>query len=88
MRLLSSLLLRPECADLTQLETTITASNTASWALFESLARRLDAALVKSEMFNDEQHFGGQHDTEMLARIGPFNSSILNPALNKPRRTA
>jgi L-2,4-diaminobutyric acid acetyltransferase len=24
-------------------------------------------------MFDKEQHFGGQHDTEMLVHIGPFN---------------
>jgi len=50
-----------------------TESNKASWALFKSLATRLEAGLEKSVMFDREAHLAGEHDTEFLARIGPFN---------------
>ena len=53
------------------METTITADNQASWALFEGLARRLDAPVKKSLLFEREQHFKGAHDSEWLLRIGP-----------------
>ena len=54
------------------IETTITETNTASWALFESLAKKLNTKITKSSMFDRDRHFAGQHDTELLARIGPF----------------
>lgn len=71
-RMLAAILDRPGNEDIRHLETTVTADNDASWALFESFARKRDAGLERSVMFDRQQHFAGTHDTEMLARIGPF----------------
>jgi L-2,4-diaminobutyric acid acetyltransferase len=54
------------------IETTITPDNRASWALFESLANKLNTQLNRSVMFDRQQHFAGQHETEMLVKVGPF----------------
>lgn len=54
------------------METTITADNEASWALFKSLARHRQTAGETSVMFDRDAHFKGQHDSEHLFRIGPF----------------
>ncbi|MDQ3402562.1 MAG: diaminobutyrate acetyltransferase [Actinomycetota bacterium] len=51
------------------LETSITADNTASIALFESLAERRGAVVERAELFHAEQ-FPDDHDTENLYRIG------------------
>jgi L-2,4-diaminobutyric acid acetyltransferase len=53
------------------IETTITPDNQASWVLFESLTKKLNTEFNRSVMFDRQQHFAGQHETEMLARIGP-----------------
>ncbi|MBB5211000.1 diaminobutyrate acetyltransferase [Microbulbifer hydrolyticus] len=74
-RMLREILARPACADVRFLETTITPDNDASWALFRSLARKLEADCADSVMFDRERHFRGQHDSEMLLRIGPFDAS-------------
>ena len=70
--MLKHILDRPQCSQITHLETTITESNKASWALFESLANKLGTTLEKSVMFDSDKHLAGEHDTEFLARIGPF----------------
>ena len=54
------------------LETTITPDNAASWALFRSFARDFDAAIEESVLFSRERHFEGQHDDEVMLRIGPL----------------
>ncbi|MEE4146639.1 MAG: diaminobutyrate acetyltransferase [Halieaceae bacterium] len=71
-RMLNHILARPACAGVRYLETTVTDSNQASWALFESFARRSEAALHRSPLFERRQHFAGEHETEVLARIGPL----------------
>ncbi|MFT2097148.1 diaminobutyrate acetyltransferase [Marinomonas sp. 2405UD66-6] len=71
-KMLSALLERPFCRDVTHIETSITADNQGSWALFRSLTNELGAVLEKSVMFDKEQHFKGQHETEHLAKIGPI----------------
>jgi L-2,4-diaminobutyric acid acetyltransferase len=71
-QMLQHILEREDCADIAYIETTITESNRASWALFEKLAKKLDTELVSSLMFDQEKHFAGQHDSEMLVRIGPL----------------
>lgn len=60
----------------TYLDTTITETNSASWALFEGLARKLDCGVTKSTMFDRKDHFQDSHDTEMLVRIGPFTPVV------------
>lgn len=73
-RMLSEILKRPECGSVRYLETTITLDNQASWALFRSFAREKKTELHSSEWMNSETHFAGAHDSEILVRIGPFNS--------------
>ncbi|MBY4677381.1 diaminobutyrate acetyltransferase [Marinobacterium arenosum] len=71
-RMLHDILQRPQCQGVSYLETTITEANGASWALFERLARSLGAELNRSVLFDRQTHFDGEHATEMLVRIGPF----------------
>lgn len=63
--------LRSGSAPITHLETTITADNEASIALFTSLARRRGVELTTSPLFESEA-FPDGHDAELLYRIGPF----------------
>lgn len=74
-KMVSSLLERSSCSDVRYIETSITASNEGSWALFRRLANQLDAPLEESVMFDKQDHFKGQHDTEHLVRIGPFTKN-------------
>jgi L-2,4-diaminobutyric acid acetyltransferase len=73
-RMLKHILARPHCTEIAYLETSITEDNQASWALFKSLAKALHAEFQSSEWMDKEAHFTGQHDSEALVRIGPFNS--------------
>jgi|SRR5690554_5989003 L-2,4-diaminobutyric acid acetyltransferase len=75
-QMMQHLLLRLASRSLRFIETTITPDNDASWGLFRSLARDLNAELVSDVFFRREQHFGGQHDDEHLLQIGPINSLI------------
>ncbi|WP_461480447.1 diaminobutyrate acetyltransferase [Porticoccus sp.] len=74
-QMLQEILLRPQCQQVTHLETTITASNDASWSLFRRLAERLGTTLKSTPLFDRDKHFHGQHDTEILVRIGPFTQA-------------
>ncbi|MDI1291603.1 MAG: diaminobutyrate acetyltransferase [Methylobacter sp.] len=71
-RMLQNIWLQPQCSNVSYLETTITESNQASWALFQGLANKLKTELNTSVMFDRERHFDNEHDTEMLVRIGPI----------------
>lgn len=71
-QMLLDVLARPHMADIDYIETTITRDNEASWALFKSLARHLQAPFSESVMFEQQAHFKGRHDTEYLVRIGPI----------------
>ncbi|MBV1931131.1 MAG: diaminobutyrate acetyltransferase [Porticoccaceae bacterium] len=73
-RMLAHILTRPHCKDIAYLETTITQDNQASRALFKGLAKNLSADFESSGWMDKDVHFDGQHDTEALIRIGPFNS--------------
>lgn len=73
-RMLRHILDRPHCQDVSFLETTITEDNQASWALFNGLAKKLNAESCKSGFFDRHEHFENEHDTEWLFRIGPFNA--------------
>jgi L-2,4-diaminobutyric acid acetyltransferase len=63
---------RPNNTKISWLETTITADNTASWALFEGLARERGGMAKRTVMFDKQRHFSNEHNTEYLMRIGPF----------------
>ncbi|ONF44371.1 diaminobutyrate acetyltransferase [Marinobacter lutaoensis] len=75
-RMLKEIVGRESCREVTHLETTITGDNAASWALFRSFARDLGAELSYHEHFERARHFGGQHDSEFLLRIGPFTKPV------------
>lgn len=72
-RMLDTLLARPAVRGAEVLTTTVTESNTASWALFEGFARRRGLRLAKAPLFTRELHFAGEHDTEWQATIGPLS---------------
>lgn len=72
LRLLEHILGRSACQDVHYLETTITETNRASWALFEKFAQKRSTDIVTSTWLDKEKHFAGQHDSETLLRIGPF----------------
>ncbi|RLT93006.1 MAG: diaminobutyrate--2-oxoglutarate transaminase [Ketobacter sp.] len=76
-RMVQHILARPACAGVRYLETTVTPDNDASWGLFEGVARRLETELRRAVLFDRDQHFRGDHDSEMLARIGPFERDAL-----------
>lgn len=71
-RMLNHILARTQCAGVRYLETTVTRDNAASWAMFEGFARQSSAALQRSVLFESSVHFEGEHETELLARIGPL----------------
>jgi len=79
-RMLCELLQRPICREVAYLETSITPSNRASWILFDKLAMRLETTSQVSPLFEKEEHFQGDHETEILVRIGPFNTMKLKGA--------
>lgn len=62
---------RGDGAPYSRLETTITADNEASIALFASFAAAHGAAVERSPVFPAES-FPDGHDTELLFRIGPL----------------
>ena len=71
-KMVSSLLERSNCSGVRYIETSITAANNGSWALFRRLADQLKAPLEESVMFDKQAHFNGFDDTEHLVRIGPI----------------
>lgn len=75
-RMLEHILARTLCNNVAYLETTITEDNQASWALFRRLAKYLTADFKSGEWMDKTTHFAGQHDSEALVRIGPFNTNF------------
>jgi L-2,4-diaminobutyric acid acetyltransferase len=73
-RLIRNVLNRRNCQQVRHVSCTITKDNAASWKLFGSLARELDASLEKREHFSKDEHFQGMHDSEFEVVIGPFQS--------------
>jgi L-2,4-diaminobutyric acid acetyltransferase len=73
-RMLDHLIGREACEGVENVNTTITADNAASWALFRSFARRMEAPIEGAPHFTRQDHFGGKHATEIMAQIGPFGA--------------
>lgn len=71
-RLIFDILSRPVCASVCRLKTTVTQSNSASWAMFEKIAAALHAPHQRTLLFDRNHHLGGKHDSEFLISIGPF----------------
>lgn len=68
-KMLEHLVNRDECSNASELKTTITPDNDASWALFRSFADEIGGALTDEPHYKREAHFGGQHETEHLVTI-------------------
>ncbi len=71
-RLITDILERPGNEHLNHIRTTITAGNEASWVMFRGLARKLNAPTEEHTLFDQDQHFGGEHESEHELIIGPF----------------
>jgi L-2,4-diaminobutyric acid acetyltransferase len=69
LRMLQDLVRRDACADVTDMQTTITGDNAASWGLFRKFARRMGAPLGSAPHFREDTHFDGEHATEYLVTI-------------------
>ena len=72
LRMLEALLAREACQGVQRLETTITSSNAASWALFRRLAERLRAPLKHRPWLLEGSELPAGAPTEHLLAIGPF----------------
>jgi L-2,4-diaminobutyric acid acetyltransferase len=68
-RMLRALFDRPELADVTRIETTITRDNKPSWALFRAFAKKRGGTLTHAPHFERGAHFDGNHATEHLVNI-------------------
>ncbi|RUO20021.1 diaminobutyrate acetyltransferase [Aliidiomarina iranensis] len=71
-RMIQAIFERTTLANVKWLETTITPDNQASQRLFLSLAQAWEAEVNTSVLFDKQKHFGGQHNSEELYRIGPI----------------
>lgn len=71
-RMICSVLARKACDAITTLECTITHDNKPSWALFSSIARKLDANIQHAEHFLRNDHLNGQQESEYAVTTGPF----------------
>lgn len=68
-KMLNALMARPECEHVTDMQTTITSDNAASWALFRKFARTNGATVSSAPHFKSDEHFNGVHDTEYMVTI-------------------
>lgn len=75
--MLADILSRPQQAGVSSMETSITPSNKASWALFRSVATWLGAPIRDEAWFEHGRHFAGRHETERLVTIGPFRAGTV-----------
>lgn len=67
--MLEHLLGRDECEGVTRIQTTITRSNRASWALFRKFSKQRKAGFSAQAYFGEALHFRGKHDTEHMVTI-------------------
>lgn len=79
-RMLESVLSRPNMKGVRFIHTTINPSNIASQTIFTRLAKSLGADISSEPIFTCQEHFDGEHETEMLYTIGPFNAHQSNPS--------
>jgi len=71
-RMLDELMQREDCRAVRWIETTIAPTNAASWALFESFAKRRGALCAQETLFRPEDFGAEGHEEERLLRIGPL----------------
>ena len=67
--MLQNILSRPQCRDVTRLQTTITADNEASWVLFRKFARLQGDEPRIAPYYTRSLHFQERHKTEYLVDI-------------------
>lgn len=70
------ILRRPTSVGFTHLLATATDDNTSSKGMFQSLARVLETDMGQSLLFDQDIHFAGAHESEILLTIGPFSAQI------------
>ena len=68
-KMLNHLIARDGCDEGWLLQTTITADNEASWALFRKFSDYTDGELSSTPYFSKAQHFNDAHDTEYMVTI-------------------
>lgn len=73
MNMLKHLLSREECSNICYLEITVNPSNQAAYALYRELAKELNAHCTEGLCFPARFFPDGQHEEEIMLRIGPFN---------------
>ena len=76
--MLKHLLGRDACAEVNQLQTTITKDNGPSWALFRSFASAIGGELSDAPHYKSEAHFAGHHKTEHMVTIALDDASGLD----------
>lgn len=75
LRMIQSVLARPACRDVLTLEATVSAGNTASQRLFQSLARAEGAQYHVTHDYIAAHHFGADNpDPEELFTIEPLST--------------
>lgn len=67
--MLQTILNRPQCKDVTRLQTTITADNEASWSVFRKFARLQGRELDITAYYTQALHFQERHKTEYMVTI-------------------
>lgn len=65
---------RPICGSIRFVETTISPDNRSSWRVFEKLAEKYKTQINESIFLDKDKHFDGEHDSEVLVKVGPFQS--------------
>lgn len=86
--LLLALLGRPATSDATHLEASVTPGNAASRRLFDSLSAVTGAPKETSVLFPPEVFPGGDHEPELLIRVGPLPSRSSDPPAGEAQSPA
>ncbi|WP_025899602.1 diaminobutyrate acetyltransferase [Sneathiella glossodoripedis] len=73
-KMILDILARPDCEQVEELHTTVTPSNSASQALFSSVAEALNTEAQSFMIFDRKQHLKDEHESEHLWVIGPFDN--------------
>ena len=69
LSMLAHLIDRPECEGVSRLQTTITADNEPSWALFRKFARNEGVKMNVQAYYTQALHFRERHQTEYMVSI-------------------
>lgn len=75
--MLQNILNRSQCKDVTRLQTTITADNEASWALFRKFSSHQGSKLDIAPYYTQALHFRERHKTEFMVTIPLANRAQL-----------